>query len=115
VVLCVTPERLAELDALLWVWGEAEWLPHGTSAVGDADLQPIWLTTQDEAPNGARFLFLVDGATSARLGDFDRVFDMFDGTDAASVAAARERWKTAKAAGHGLTYWQQGDRGWEKA
>ena len=43
-----------------------------------------------------------------------RVFDLFDGNDEAAVAAARERWKAARAGGHALTYWQQGARGWEK-
>ena len=81
---------------------------------GNADLQPIWLTTADESPNSARFLFLIDGAASARLDAFDRVFDLFDGADEAAVAAARRRWTAAKAAGHALTYWQQGPRGWEK-
>ena len=62
----------------------------------------------------ARFLFLVDGADSARLGAFTRVFDLFDGNDDGAVGRARERWKAAKAAGHVLSYWQQGVRGWEK-
>ena len=108
------PERLAALDSALWLCADPDWLPHGTPQTGQAELQPIWLTTEDEAPNGARFLFLVDGAESARLGEFDRVFDLFDGQDDAAVAAARRRWSAAKAAGHILTYWQQGARGWEK-
>ncbi|RKK01158.1 DNA polymerase III subunit chi [Pseudoroseomonas wenyumeiae] len=108
------PERLAALDSALWLCADPDWLPHGTPQTGQAELQPIWLTTEDEAPNGARFLFLVDGAESARLGEFDRVFDLFDGQDDAAVAAARRRWSAAKAAGHTLTYWQQGPRGWEK-
>lgn len=108
------PERLAALDSSLWLCQDPDWLPHGTPQTGQADLQPIWLTTEDEAPNGARFLFLVDGADSARLSEFDRVFDLFDGQDDAAVAAARRRWSAAKAAGHVLTYWQQGARGWEK-
>ena len=66
------------------------------------------------APNGARFLFLLDGAESARLDLFDRVLDLFDGNDEAALAAARRRWGAAKAAGHALSYWQQGPRGWEK-
>jgi len=114
VVICGSEERLAALDASLWLCGDPDWLPHGTRLSGHADLQPIWLTTDDAAPNGARFLFLVDGAASARLGEFDRVFDLFDGKDEAAVAAARQRWTAAKAAGHALTYWQQGPRGWEK-
>ena len=114
VVLCPDAERLAALDTALWQSTEPDWLPHGTAADGDADLQPIWLTTDDSAPNNAGFLFLIDGAQSARLDAFDRVFDLFDSKDETAVQAARERWSAAKAAGHGLTYWQQGARGWEK-
>ena len=114
VVICGSEERLAALDAALWLSTSPDWLPHGTPASGNADLQPIWLTTADEAPNGARFLFLIDGAGSARLPAFERVFDLFDGGDEAAVAAARLRWSAAKSAGHALTYWQQTARGWEK-
>lgn len=114
VVICGSDERVAALDASLWLAAEADWLPHGTVLSGHADLQPIWLTTADEAPNGARFLFLIDGARSARLAEFTRVFDLFDGRDPEAVAAARLRWGEAKAAGHALTYWQQGPQGWEK-
>lgn len=114
VVRCGDTERLAALDTALWLCEEPAWLPHGTPASGDADLQPIWLTTEDEAPNGARYLFLVDGAESARLGEYVRVFDLFDGKDEAQVARARNRWRETKAAGHEQSYWQQTDRGWER-
>jgi DNA polymerase-3 subunit chi len=114
VVICGSEERLASLDAALWLSANPDWLPHGTPTTGNADLQPIWLTTHDEAPNAARFLFLVDGAASAHLEKFDRVFDLFDGGDEAAIAAARQRWTAARAAGHALTYWQQTPRGWEK-
>jgi DNA polymerase-3 subunit chi len=114
VVVCRDAERLAALDTALWQATDPDWLPHGTVADGDAELQPIWLTSEDAAPNGARFLFLIDGTQSARLDAFDRVFDLFDGNDETAVQAARERWSAAKATGHTLTYWQQGPRGWEK-
>jgi DNA polymerase-3 subunit chi len=113
-VLCRSAERVAALDAALWLCADPDWLPHGTAADGDADLQPIWLTTEDAVANSARFLFLIEGAQSARLDEFDRVFDLFDGMDEAAVTAARERWTAAKTAGHTLAYWQQGSRGWEK-
>ena len=112
-VLCATGDRVAALDRVLWE-GTEPWLPHGTAADGDAELQPIWLATDDTAPNGGRFLFLVDGTPTARLASFERVFDLFDGNDPHAVEAARGRWREAKAAGHTLTYWQQGARGWEK-
>ncbi|WP_419895888.1 DNA polymerase III subunit chi [Roseomonas sp. USHLN139] len=111
VVRLSDPARLASLDASLWLCPDPDWLPHGTT---EPALQPIFLTLEDAAPNGARFLFLVDGAESGKLGEYDRVFDLFDGQDETAVQAARARWTAAKAAGHSLTYWQQGARGWEK-
>ena len=115
-VLCADDERLGALDAALWTATDPDWLPHGTKASGNAAAQPIWLTTEDApAPNAARFLFTIDGAASAHIEAYDRVFDLFDGADEQAVAAARERWRLAKAAGHALTYWKQGPRGWEKA
>jgi DNA polymerase-3 subunit chi len=114
VVRCGSAERLAALDTALWLCANPDWLPHGTAASGNADRQPIWLTEADEAPNGARFLFLIDGSSSGRMASFDRVFDLFDGNDQAAVAAARQRWVAAKAEGHKLSYWQQAARGWER-
>jgi DNA polymerase III subunit chi len=113
-VLCPSEDSVSALDNALWEAPDPDWLPHGTPADGDPDLQPVWIAADDRAPNGARFLFLVDGASSMRLAEFDRVFDLFDGNDEAAVAAARERWKAAKDAGHELTYWQQGPTGWEQ-
>lgn len=114
-VLCGEAERAKALDAALWTVQEPDWLPHGLAGGENDALQPILIGTADVAPgNGARFLFLVDGAQSARLAEYDRVFDLFDGGDEAAVAAARRRWSAAKAAGHTLAYWQQGAGGWQK-
>ncbi len=114
VVRCPAEAVVAELDAALWEAAEPEWLPHGTAADGDADLQPIWLTATDEAPNGARFLFLVGGAESAAWTGFARVFDLFDGRDEAAVAAARDRWRAVRSAGAKPVYWKQTERGWAR-
>ncbi len=113
-VLCPDADRLKALDTALWACPEPVWLPHGTAADGDPDLQPVWLSTEPEALNNARFLFLVDGADTTSGSSFDRVFDLFDGNYPAQVEAARARWRAAKDNGHGLTYWKQGPRGWEK-
>lgn len=113
-VLCPDAARMKALDAALWACPEPVWLPHGTAADGDPDLQPVWLSTGPEPANGARFLFLVDGADTDRRGDFGRVFDLFDGNDPERVVAARGRWRAAKEGGHDLTYWKQGPRGWER-
>lgn len=114
-VLCGDAERATALDAALWTAPEPDWLPHGMAGGPDDVLQPILLATDDGIPgNGARFLVLVDGAQTARLADYDRVLDLFDGRDDAAVAAAQARWSAAKTAGHTLTYWQQGAGGWER-
>jgi DNA polymerase-3 subunit chi len=113
-VLCPDTARLKALDTALWACPEPAWMPHGTAADGDPDLQPVWLSTESEPANGARFLFLVDGTETVRSGEFDRVFDLFDGNDPEKVAAARDRWRAAKERGDALTYWKQGPRGWEK-
>ena len=114
VVIAGSRERVEHLDALLWTYDDASFLPHGSRRDGEAKRQPVWLTEADENPNGATMLVLTDGAASAQLADFARCLDLFDGNDEAAVAAARERWRLAKAAGHQLTYWQQTDGGWTK-
>ncbi len=107
-----SPERVEHLDALLWTYDEASFLPHGTRRDGEAARQPVWLTDADENPNGADMLVLTDGMSSQRLAAYRRCLDLFDGGDEAAVLAARERWRLAKAAGHELTYWQQTATGW---
>ncbi|MBI4183228.1 MAG: DNA polymerase III subunit chi [Proteobacteria bacterium] len=115
VVMAGSEERVEALNALLWTYDAGAWLPHGSVRDGNAARQPVWLTDKDENPNGATYLFLTDGAASARIGEYERVSELFDGRDEGAVAAARERWKTYKAAGFDLTYWQQTDKGaWER-
>jgi len=115
VVKASSDERVEALAAHLWTYDDRSFLPHGSEADGFAEEQPIWLTKQDENPNNAGFLILTDGASSERVGDYDRCLELFDGNDSAAVAAARARWTAYKAAGHGVTYYQQNPGGgWEK-
>ena len=114
-VMAGSEERVEALNAFLWTYDRESWLAHGSARDGSAEDQPVWLSTVDETPNGATFLFLTDGAVSARVGEFERCFELFDGNDTAALEAARGRWKAYKEAGHALTYWQQTERGgWEK-
>jgi DNA polymerase III subunit chi len=114
VVQAGSPERVEHLNALLWTYDEASFLPHGSARDGNAAAQPIWLTHQSENPNGASILFLVDGVEADDLGEYARCIDMFDGNNQDAVVAARNRWRAGSAAGHTLTYWQQTEKGWEK-
>lgn len=108
----VGSSTLAEQISLyLWNYQRGAWLPHGTTKDGQGEHQPIWLTSLDENPNGATFLFLGDGACSSDIGAFERCFEIFDGNDATKLANARERWESYKNAGHSLKYLQQTERG----
>jgi DNA polymerase-3 subunit chi len=114
VVRAASSERIEHLSALLWTYDEASFLAHGSAKDGNAANQPIWLSERADNPNDAAMLVLVDGVEAEDLAAFTRCADLFDGNDESAVAAARERWRRAAAAGHTLTYWQQTPAGWEK-
>jgi DNA polymerase-3 subunit chi len=114
VIICPDASRLKSLDAALWTAPHPDWLPHGTPETPHPEWQPIYLTLEDTNPSGANFLFLIAGA-AANPAPYKRVFDLFDGNDETQLTAARTRWRDAKAAGHTIAYWKQGENGWEKA
>lgn len=115
VILCATQERLDFLNAVLWTGGKISFIPHGSTQEGFPEDQPIWLTLQDENPNGAEFLIQIEGAESPSLSTYKRCLDLFDGADDAAVMAARNRWAKYKASKHAVTYWTQTPTGeWEK-
>jgi DNA polymerase-3 subunit chi len=115
VVMLGSEQRVEAVNNLLWTYNERSFLPHGSGRDGNADQQPIWLTVEDENPNGADVLFLADGASSGNIARFARCIEIFDGGDPEAVAAARQRWAAYKAAGHSLIYCQQNDSGrWEE-
>lgn len=116
VVLAGSVERVEALSGQLWVLEPSSFLPHGTAKDGHPEHQPIWLTPEDENPNGASVLVLTDGRDSAALAGFERCLEVFDGRDPAQVETARTHWKAYKAEGHAVTYWRQTEAGgWEKA
>ena len=115
VVIAGSEERVEALNTALWTYEPESFLPHGSARDGNAEAQPIWLTAEDENPNGAQVLFLTDGATSDRVPEYQLCIELFDGNDAEAVEAARRRWAAYKKAGHRLTYYQQTEAGrWEE-
>jgi DNA polymerase-3 subunit chi len=115
VVLVGSTERVEFLNDQLWTYSDDSWVPHGSAKDGNADLQPIWLTTTEENPNQATILVACDGACPTHVENWERCLDMFDGNDEHAVAAARLRWKQWKDQGHELVYYQQSERGgWEE-
>ncbi len=113
-------ERLDALDSWLWTYSEESFLAHGRARDGDSELQPVYLTTGPENPNGAAFRLFIEGAemASALAGDgaaYARAVALFDGNNEHELAAARAQWKELKEQSFAMTYWQQGANGrWEK-
>ena len=110
------PERLAWLDEKLWLGAEEEFLPHGLAGGAfDAD-QPILLTSQPEAPNGAKCLMAIDGAqvSADEVAAHERVCILFDGGTPQAVEAARGQWRQLTGAGAQAQYWSEESGRWEK-
>ena len=114
-VKCPNEASATRISDQLWTFRPDSFLPHGTKKDGhDAD-QPIYLTAGNDNPNTAGMLVLTGGAVAENMGDFALCCEMLDGHDGEAIAAARERWKAYKDAGHDITYYQQTDTGgWDK-
>ena len=115
VVMAGTRERLELLTTILWTAEPDSWIPHGGLNGEQPEHQPIWLTISRENPNNAKYLFLIDGASTDSFNGFERCFDLFDGNQIESVQAARDRWVRVKDQFDECNYWQQDNHGkWEK-
>ena len=102
VIQAGSEERVEAISMALWITGEES-------------LQPVWVTDQNDNPNGATIRFLVDGAKPGDMSGLDRVVYLFDGRDAEAVAEARSAWKASQAQGHAVTYWKEDAQGrWQK-
>jgi DNA polymerase-3 subunit chi len=115
VVQASSDERIEALDQYLWTYKDDSFLAHGSAEDGHVELQPVFLTTDEDNPNAAEVRFFVDGAGAENVSDYKRVVHLFDGRDNDAVAAARASWKQASKEGFDVTYWQQNEQGrWEK-
>jgi DNA polymerase III subunit chi len=120
VVQAKSEERLDALDSWLWTHSDASFLAHGRAGDGDGELQPVYLTTGHENPNGAVLRIFVEGSEMAPAlaecgAAYARAISLFDGNNEDELALARAQWKDVRERGFSATYWQQGANGrWEK-
>lgn len=116
VVRLTDDKQVRHFNEHFWTYNPDSFLPHGAKADGFDELQPIYLTSRDENPNGADMLVLCNLPSAPdNVGDFSLCCDFLDGQDDESVEAGRARWKAYKDAGHSITYWQQTESGgWEQ-
>ncbi len=115
VVQAQSDERVTALDQHLWTWRDDAFLPHGTDKESNAAEQPVLLTTSEANANAANVRFFVEGSSTENLEGYERAIHLFDGNDPDAVDNARAQWKSAQAAGHAVTYWQQDEAGrWQQ-
>ncbi len=110
------PTRMEWLDEKLWLGPDDGFLPHGLAGGPHDAAQPILLTTESQAVNGATCVMSVDGASvsSTEVDELDRVCILFDGTDPQAVQHARGQWKELTSAGCSAQYWSEESGRWEK-
>ena len=74
----------------LWSHVPEDFLAHGEAGGAHDARQPVLLTDQPDAANGARFVALADGVWRDGLDTFERVFLLFG---AAEIDDARSCWR----------------------
>ena len=106
-------ERVEFINSQLWTFDDTSFIPHGSKKDGFAEAQPIWLSAEDDNPNHATLLFLVDGADISPddAQNFERIFNIFDANDENALELARRQWKQFKSGGLETFYWQQESSG----
>jgi DNA polymerase III subunit chi len=89
VIVAEDEDMLARLDRALWEQCPEDFLAHGRAAQPHAARQPLLLSRDCSAENGARLIALADGRWREEAGLFERAFLFFDD---AGRAAARRTW-----------------------
>lgn len=107
-------ERIESISNWLWTSKNDSWLPHGFAPI-QSDHQPIWLTTEQDNPINAEFLFIAEKASIEEIDAYERVFYLFDSHVPKELENARALWKSLKQQGQDLTYFKQNSQGrWEQ-
>lgn len=102
-LVCVaTEEEMNSLDTALWAVDANSFLPHSTTTGRHLSEQPVLLSVSAYAPNNAKTLFILPGATINNLENFDETFVLFDERRANQVEAARTLWQSLKNKGVSL-------------
>jgi DNA polymerase-3 subunit chi len=97
---------LTSLDEQLWTYAPDSFLPHGR----EGENQPVLLSPEPVAANGARNIALADGVWREESLGFNRTFYFF-GSE--SLEAARTAWRALKGRdGVESRYWKQVDGRW---
>ena len=105
-LLVAEADLLSRLDEQLWSYAKDSFLPHGRDR---PEGQPILLSAEPVAANGAVNIALADGRWRDEALGFQRAFYFFDNE---SRGSAREAWRSLKGRPEvEARYWKQDERG----
>lgn len=111
-IVSADADQREALDRLLWTYSPDSFLPHGQAGEDDA-AQPVLISGDPVAGNGARMIAIVDGLWRGDALSFARAFHFFDDEN---VVPARDAWRgLAGREDVKRRYWKQTPRGWEQA
>lgn len=93
--LILTAEKYTQdISEQLWIAKPDSFLAHGINHDEGAEHAPVWISTLPELnPINASFCCLIDGYEMAEMQPFERIFNVFDGSDEHKKQYAREQWK----------------------
>lgn len=111
--LLVVSGDTAQLDAIstaLWAWKADSFLAHAKAGEGEDVVQPILLSSETDAANGAKFVALTDGEWRDEAVSFDRAFYLFAPSHTDNARAA---WRAlGEREGIERRYWKQDGGKW---
>jgi DNA polymerase III subunit chi len=109
-VVAAERDRLDQIGQSLWTHQPASFLAHGHADGENPAAQPILLSAEVHAANGARHIALADGQWREEALTFDRAFYFFD---AMTIDGARQSWRDlSKQEGVEPRFWRQDGRKW---
>lgn len=104
---------LERWDERLWTDDPAGFLPHGMEGGPHDAAQPVLLGL-GPAANGARGVFLLDGAEPLPGEEaLERLWVIFDGNDPPALNGARALWTRLAGLGMVLQYWSEETGRWQ--
>lgn len=107
VVVHGSPQARAALSQALWAH-EGAFLAHGEAGRGHDDRQPILLSENCAASNGARLVLIADGEWREGAAGFERAILLFAPEQ---TEAARGLWARLAGSGQDLRIFKQGEGG----
>ena len=117
ILVSVPDSDVAEAaDEALWTYRADSFLPHAVASGDEADAeQPVLIASGFPTANDARLAMSLSNGLPAADTPFERVLLLFDGDDQEATEMARRHWRALEGReGVTRTYWQQGERGWQK-